>query len=203
MPLTITATKVVFNQRQVHAWATKRAKDALQSATAYLYTCIRNSIRTTKRKPSAPGKPPHTREGALKHAIRFKISPDGLSSDIGILNNSMGNLPAIAALHEFGGIGPIGKSAQRIFSVGHPGPIALRKKPISMRNGKKLSPLAQHAVFAFIRTPSQAARANAIARSLQEKTGQFVGEHRYPQRSFLAANLKKFAPQVFAKFGLK
>ncbi|MEM9825093.1 MAG: hypothetical protein AAF958_00815 [Planctomycetota bacterium] len=72
---------------------------SLRHAGASIRVIASRSVRRRK-KPSAPGSPPHTRTGHLKRALRFDVHRDGKSVVIGPVNKYS---KTIWHLHEFGG----------------------------------------------------------------------------------------------------
>jgi phage gpG-like protein len=85
----------------------KRVKNAAKRATyrnlghagAVIRLTARRSIRRSK-KPSKPGKPPHTRKGQLKRSLRYAVEKRKERLLIGPVYTVVGRS---AMAHEFGG----------------------------------------------------------------------------------------------------
>ena len=72
---------------------------SLGHAGGYIRKVARHSIKRSQR-PSAPGRPPHTRRGLLRNAILYAVERDRQSVVIGPDESFVGKS---ASAHEFGG----------------------------------------------------------------------------------------------------
>jgi hypothetical protein len=72
---------------------------SLGHAGGYIRKVARHSIKRSP-KPSAPGRPPHTRRGAIKAAMRYAVAEDRQSVVIGPDVSVIGDS---GKAHEFGG----------------------------------------------------------------------------------------------------
>lgn len=79
------------------AWRGTRL--ALRLAAAYIRRAAANEIKVDA-KPSFPGRPPHTRRGALKAAIRYAEDTKSMLFVVGPTALEMGD---VSFVHEFGG----------------------------------------------------------------------------------------------------
>jgi hypothetical protein len=75
---------------------------SLGKAGAYIRGIAKKSIKTSQRI-SEPGRPPHTRQGRLKHSIYFAVEKQTPGVVIGPVASAVGK---IAHTHEFGGTEP-------------------------------------------------------------------------------------------------
>ena len=85
--------------RRVKRAAKRGSIQSLQHAGAAVRLTARRSIRRSK-KPSRPGKPPHTKRGALKKAILYAMNRNRTSVVIG---PDAGMVNQIGRVHEIGG----------------------------------------------------------------------------------------------------
>ena len=92
-------TTVRFNRRPVIKAADKAAFRNIFHAAASIRKIAGGSIERSK-EPSLPGKPPHTKRGLLKRALRFQVAPDKQSAVIGPRASIAGQ---VGAAHELGG----------------------------------------------------------------------------------------------------
>ena len=79
------------------AWRGTRL--ALRLAAAYVRRAAANEIKVDA-KPAFPGRPPHSRRGALKGAIRYAEEVKGMLFVVGPTALEMGD---VSFVHEFGG----------------------------------------------------------------------------------------------------
>ena len=79
------------------AWRGTRL--ALRLAAAYIRRAAANEIKVDA-KPAFPGRPPHSRRGALKAAIRYAEDVKGMLFVVGPTALEMGD---VSFVHEFGG----------------------------------------------------------------------------------------------------
>lgn len=79
------------------AWRGTRL--ALRLAAAYIRRAAANEIKVDA-KPAFPGRPPHTRRGALKAAIRYAEDTKSMLFVVGPTALEMGD---VSFVHEFGG----------------------------------------------------------------------------------------------------
>jgi len=91
--------RIEFDDRGIFAAVQNGNNLALRRAGAYIRKAARNRI-TTSGKASAPGSPPHTRQGVLKQALLFGVEKRRESVVIGPAESIIGT--AMVA-HEFGG----------------------------------------------------------------------------------------------------
>lgn len=142
---------------------------SLGHASGAIRLTARRSIRRSK-KPSQPGKPPHTPTGALKRVIRYAVDSQKTEAAIGAVNEYS---KTIWHLHEFGGT-----SRKRLrllkphrFEVGQFGPVR--------KTGKRFT-------RARLMTEAQARRATRL---VEEENTQRTAEsrilRRYPARPFM------------------
>lgn len=90
-----------FMTEQEFRRATARKQfQAMKRASAYLMGIARRTIRRSK-KPSKPGKPPHTRKGQLKRAVLFAV--EGRGNNLrGLIGPSFSGVGRIMIAHEYG-----------------------------------------------------------------------------------------------------
>ena len=168
----------------------RAVKKNLSWAAGYVRKAAYRSIRIAK-SPAKPGRPIHSFRGELKHAVRYKVDYERGTAFVGI-GTDVGNPPRkaeIAGLHEHGGNA---NYAPRTFSVGEWGPLRVARAGDS--KAVKKGWLKGYAVVR-LKTTSQAAKANAIARALRPPR-----RISYPRRPFMAPALEKCYPKILKKF---
>jgi hypothetical protein len=150
---------------------------SLGRAGAYIRGIARKSIKVSP-KPSAPGKPPHTRQGRLKNAILYSVEKTQQNVVIGPSATEMGS---IGRTHEFGGTeAPKKRKARKAnwkLEVGGHGPIATAGgKPVVVK----------------LKTDRQVARAKDVAESLPPSQGgpDTRQPRKYPARAFMGPALE-------------
>jgi hypothetical protein len=151
----------------------------LGHASGYLTKAARNSIRRRK-KPSAPGTPPHTPTGKLKRLFRYAVNRARQSSVIGPIPG-IPSAGTVWNLHEHGGIG------RKKFK-----PIANRRYKIGDWIPIRLSGSSGKVAWIKAKTPKQLAKAQAnapIANALRENESRV--ERHYPKRPFMRPTLEK------------
>lgn len=74
--------------------------DKLGEAGQLIMRLARASIITTKKTPSAPGRPPHTRQGKLRKAILYAVERSAFNVVVG---PSAAVFATIGEVHEYGG----------------------------------------------------------------------------------------------------
>lgn len=153
----------------------KRAKEgtfrSLNHAAAAIRLTARRSIRRRK-KPSAPGQPPHTQTGHLKRMIAYEVDKQNQLADIGPVNKYA---QTIWHLHEFGGVRTVRLLRPHQFKVGEFGQIR--------KTGKN--------EFARIKLETQA-QANRATRLVAEENRERLSRgrrRRYPKRPFMGPAL--------------
>lgn len=80
--------------------AMERARDGNLRAAAYLISQLAKKRIVKSRVASRPGKPPHSRRGAMRNAIRYEVAEDKYSAVIGPIPSIVGTS---GQAHEFGG----------------------------------------------------------------------------------------------------
>lgn len=191
MEISVRVSKGDFNAaalaRRVNRWT----EHAVKGATKYLHRSAERSIRTSAY-PSKPGRAPHTREGALRNAVRSKSV--GIQGYVGItpdMGSPMG-LSRIAAIHEYGGKIPY---MGRRLAIGQVGPIARLDGAGRRRKRDRIGNLYQ---FAMLRT---AAQVNRARRNFTKFYGAPVKDTAdYPERSFLRSSLAYAMPYIMRTF---
>lgn len=177
--------------------AMAKLRSAPVQAAKYLHKSVRNSIRISRR-PSKPGKPPHSRKGVLKNAVASRVEySDGRATVQVGFSREMGSkrsLANIAGLHEVGGAVPRADP----FRVGMCGPIAKDEMRASRKYAR--SWLGRGFVFARLKTEAMARRANSLANAVRPAT-----KSNYPPRPFLKPTLDKAkkAPRFLRIFSIK
>lgn len=111
-----------FDRGAVSKLVDQRTKRVLSKIGAFVRATARESIRRAK-KPSKPGRPPHTRTGLIKKII-FIYNPSSKSVVVGPMKLNKPTQSALPAL-EYGGqsiamVGPGRKQKKRIL---------IRKRP--------------------------------------------------------------------------
>ena len=91
--------RIEFDDRRILIAVQNSNNIALRRAGAYIRKAARNRI-TTSEKASAPGSPPHTRQGLLKQSLLFGVEQRRQSVVIGPAESMIGT--AMVA-HEYGG----------------------------------------------------------------------------------------------------
>ena len=91
--------RIEFDDRRILVAVRSGNNIALRRAGAYIRKAARNRI-TTSDKASAPGSPPHTRQGLLKQSLLFGMDSRRESVVIGPAESIIGT--AMVA-HEYGG----------------------------------------------------------------------------------------------------
>lgn len=91
--------RIEFDREGLLARVARASKDVLKRMGAYVRTAARRKVKTGE-KPSVPGSPPHTRQGALRRAVLFGVERGGTSVVIGPSEKLVGTS---ASAHEFGG----------------------------------------------------------------------------------------------------
>lgn len=173
--------KVRVKVRTDSAKVLKKTKAAsitsLGRAGAYIRGIARKSIKVSE-KPSAPGKPPHTRKGRLKNAILFSVEKVQQTVVVGPGATDVGR---VGHTHEFGGSEPPKKRKSRKagwkLEVGGHGPIATAGgKPVVVK----------------LKTDRQVARAKDVAQSLPPSQGgpDTRKARKYPARPFMGPALE-------------
>jgi hypothetical protein len=184
--VTVTATP----QKVVSAVKKANVK-SFAAAGAYLRGIAQRSIRRGK-KASAPGTPPHTREGVMKKAIVFDVEPNSVV--IGPSKNRLGML--IGNVHEFGGTegpkprmapGANGFNRSKIpnwkLQVGGHGPI--RTTGPKLKNGLAFAKLLHQAMVIH----SMAIALREAKRAGFDLRGGAHKPRKYPARPFMAPTL--------------
>jgi hypothetical protein len=175
--------------------ASKKATyGTLKGAAQLLARTMRGSIRKTKKRPSAPGSPPHTRGGrhSLKSAIRYDVD---YSKGIAVIGPDYYVVGKTGYFHEFGGTQIKGK--RRTYKVGKVGPVALRPGyQTPLKSLRARIPGGDNIVFTRLKTERQAAWAQRLDKVLWPDIEQ--KKRVYPKRPFaapaLAAKADKLAP---------
>jgi phage gpG-like protein len=80
--------------------AVERARAGGLRAAAFLVSQAAKKKIIKSRTASAPGKPPHSRRGLMKFAIRYEVAKDNMSAVIGPIKSKAGTS---GQAHEFGG----------------------------------------------------------------------------------------------------
>jgi hypothetical protein len=171
--------KVRVKVQMDSAKVTKKAKAAsitsLGRAGAYIRGIARKSIKVSP-KPSAPGKPPHSRKGKLKDAILFSVEKEKQAVVIGPAATEMGS---VGHTHEFGGVEipkkRKGRKPNWKFEVGGHG-------PIDTKDGKP--------VVVKLKTEKQVARAQEVAQTVPASLPAPRSARRYPARPFMGPALE-------------
>jgi hypothetical protein len=91
--------RIEFDDRRILVAVRSGNNIALRRAGAYIRKAARNRV-TTSDKASAPGSPPHTRQGLLKQSLLFGVDSRRESVVIGPAESIIGT--AMVA-HEYGG----------------------------------------------------------------------------------------------------
>jgi len=91
--------RIEFDDRRILVAVRSGNNIALRRAGAYIRKAARNRISTSD-KASAPGSPPHTRQGLLKQSLLFGVDSRRESVVIGPAESIIGT--AMVA-HEYGG----------------------------------------------------------------------------------------------------
>ena len=175
--------------------ASKKATyGTLKGAASLLARSMKASIRKTKKRPSAPGSPPHTRGGrhSLKSAIRYDVD---YSKGIAVIGPDYYVVGRTGYFHEFGGVQLKGR--RRTYKVGKVGPVALRPGyHTPLKTIRKPIPGGDNIVFTRLKTDRQAAWAQRLDKVLWPDVEQ--KKRTYPKRPFaaptLAAKADKLAP---------
>lgn len=192
-PETKTTASVNFDMGRVNKAVAVGDRLARSKAGQAVRRSARSMIRKNRR-PSVPGKPPHTRRGRLRQSILY--SAPATESEV-IIGPAAHIISRTGHYHEFGGM-QIRRFPRKKYAIGKPGPIRenpnyakeerryLRYKSRAF-NTKAKTP--QKAVFAKIRTPKQLARSKRLDLQLWPQTK--IKYNKYPQRPFMAPALKK------------
>lgn len=188
----ISNISVDFKARDIIRGVEARMHDAFVNAAKYVHNAAKNAIRTSPY-PAKPGKPVHTRKGALRNAIKSRVS--GMSAYVGI-SESLGNSPVLAAIAGIGEYGGTVSRSPHSYHRGEFGPIRL-KKTASGRSTKSKKALSKRYDFIRLDTDAQVERANRL-------WADFYGRPKstavYPERPFLRSTLEKVMPIVLRKF---
>lgn len=92
MAIGYTVTSARLHTGRVRTAARDATIRTMPRAGAYIRGIARRSILRRKTKRSAPGRPPFTRSGRLKNAIRYDVGPARESVAIGPARESAGHL---------------------------------------------------------------------------------------------------------------
>ena len=161
-----TSVRVDFDMGRVEKAVAVGDAKARSKAGQAVRRQARSLIRKNRR-PSVPGKPPHTRRGRLRQSILY--SAPATEPEV-IIGPAAHIISRTGHYHEFGGM-QIRRFPRKKYAIGKPGPIRenpnytveaqryLRYKSRAF-NTKVKSP--QKAIFTRIRTPKQLAN-NTIA----------------------------------------
>lgn len=94
-------TKTSFiTAREMRKKAAPGTIKSLRRAAAYLRGVARRLVRRSRR-PSQPGKPPHTRNGALKRSIFYVVEGRGIFSRA-LIGPTFTGVGRIMLAHEYG-----------------------------------------------------------------------------------------------------
>lgn len=187
-----TSVRVDFDMGRVEKAVAVGDRLARSKAGQAVRRQARSMIRKNRR-PSLPGRPPHTRQGRLRRSILY--SAPATEPEV-IIGPAAHIVSRTGHYHEFGGM-QIRRFPRKKYAIGKPGPIRenpnytveaqryLRYKSRSF-NTKVKAP--QKAVFTRIRTPKQLARAKRLDLQLWPQTK--IKYNKYPQRPFMAPALQ-------------
>jgi len=161
---------------------TKRVRKAAESgnikslnrAAPYIRGVARKMIKKSP-EPSAPGKPPHTRQGRLKNAIFYSLDRKARSVVIGPTATGVG---LVGHTHEFGGketARKVRRANWQLRAGGH--------GPIRINAGKP--------VIAKLTTARMAQRATELTKSIPASQGGSGNDkpRNYPARPFMGPAL--------------
>ena len=167
--------------------AKRGAIKSLGHAAAYLRQIAVRSI-SRKKKPSAPGTPPHSATGRLKRAFLYAVNKATGTAYVGPSRSVIGT---IAASHEHGRTEPPKALKRRTgrgwtFAVGGVGPVRTLG-----RSGRRF-------VVAKLRTERQVKRAAELAKAIPPSKGGPPSKKRrkYPRRPIMAKALKVGKPRL-------
>lgn len=170
-------TKIKVNTVETRRRYKHAVVKSLGGAAAYVMKAAKRKIKQSE-KPSKPGKPPHTRRGALRRAIVFAVNENGEFALVGPSADLFSN---IAKYHEFGGFQKL-KTKRRNYKIGSGG-------PVDNRTG--------NVVFAKLKTRQQVERAKALDLAF------FPGLQKpveYKKRPFMAPALHGSLHAITANF---
>lgn len=158
--------------------ARKASFRSLGHAAGYLRKVAANSIRRRKR-PSPPGRPPHTPTGKMKRLFRYSVDRTWQTAIIGPIPG-VPSAGTIWNLHEHGGVARKRfKGLRQVrYRVGHWAPIR--------------TDAAGKVVWIQLKTEAQIEQANRtreLANRLRENESR--KERRYPPRPFMGPTLEK------------
>ena len=188
-----TSVRVDFDMGRVEKAVAVGDAKARSKAGQAVRRQARSLIRKNRR-PSLPGRPPHTRRGRLRQSILY--SAPATEPEV-IIGPAAHIISRTGHYHEFGGM-QIRRFPRKKYAIGKPGPIRenpnytveaqryLRYKSRSF-NTKVKAP--NRAVFIKIKTAKQLARAKRLDLELWPQTK--VKYNKYPQRPFMAPALQR------------
>lgn len=91
--------RIEFDERRILVCVKGANNMALRRAGAYIRKAARNRVSTSD-KASAPGSPPHTRQGLLKNSLLFAVEKRSQAAVIGPAEKL---IDTVMGAHEFGG----------------------------------------------------------------------------------------------------
>ena len=164
---------------------------SLDTAGAYTAGVVKRSIGKGS-KPSAPGKPPHTRTGRLPRSIGFARTARSLHPSV-VVGPSFSIFAKLGRTHEQGGVEYAKQKKLRKawdLRVGGLGPVRSEGGSVSLVHVVRL------------RTLRQVERAKQVARTLpaQAVRAQVKPIRRYPPRPFMGPGLARARARIASFF---